>query len=69
MTKQRQLFAFGFGLAFVEEAQAGLDPCCIIPATPHCNAGIGSWEDGMCIYYLVPGNDKYCQTQVPPQYN
>ena len=40
MTKQRQLivvavFAFGFGLAFVEEAQAGPDYCCVIPATIH----------------------------------
>jgi len=73
MTKQRQLFAFGFGLAFVGEAQAGPDYCCVIPATIHCSEGIGTWFaysypiPAHCAYQLHPGDDLFCQIQVPPQ--
>jgi len=60
------VFAFGFGLAFVGEAQAGPDPCCTIEASGNCTAGVGTWYEGACIIYYVPGDDHFCQNQVSP---
>lgn len=63
------VFAFGFGLAFVEEAQADQNYCCTIQPTVHCNAGVGvsvkmPWGEYICVY--DPTNEG-CLTQVPPE--
>jgi len=63
------VFAFGFGLAFVGEAQAEKSPCCYIPATAHCSAGIGTWNEDLMLCYidLDPTNPTLCQAQVTPE--
>ena len=63
------VFAFGFGLAFVGEAQAGPSPCCYIPATPHCSAGVGTWNEALelCIYGFRPPSGPYCTIELAPE--